>query len=115
MCKRGLWCLLTAFLVGASFVRHTAKYSAALAETAAQTGDLNPATAVTLWQFGQVKGAQHTVYFGNPATNLPLIPLGTAPGGVATTYILQEVLPQAATTISDGGHLSMGVIFGTCE
>jgi len=90
MCKRsmsGLWCLLIAFF----------------ASTYAQAGDLDPVTAVTLWHFGQ--GV-------NPKTN-PLIPVGTAPSGVATTYVFQTVLATAATNTNVGGPLSTEVILST--
>ncbi|KAJ7218547.1 hypothetical protein GGX14DRAFT_595224 [Mycena pura] len=89
MCKRSmsrLWCLLIAFL----------------ADTYAQTGDLDPVTAVTLWQFG------HPAVL--PGTGTPLIPLGTASGGVATTYVIEVVHPAAVTTTDDDGFLTTEAI-----
>ncbi|KAJ7218539.1 hypothetical protein GGX14DRAFT_560875 [Mycena pura] len=104
----GLWCLLLGFLASASFVRHTAKYLVALADTYAQTGDLSldPVTAITLWQFGPYLA---------PLPHEPglLMPLGTASGGVATTYLFQVVNPAAVTTTNDGGLLSTEVILST--
>ncbi|KAJ7218541.1 hypothetical protein GGX14DRAFT_560877 [Mycena pura] len=102
MCKRWmmfglrLWCLLIAFLV----------------ETYAQTGDLDPVTAVTLWQFGQGEGGPNWKH-EQPETSIPLIPLGTASGGVATTYLLQAVDPLAVTTTNDDGLLTTKAILST--
>ncbi|KAJ7218536.1 hypothetical protein GGX14DRAFT_595196 [Mycena pura] len=104
MCKRsmsGLWCLLLAFL----------------ADTYAQTGDLDPVTAVTLWQFGQAKWGPNWKdgQPEQPKTSIPLIPLGTASGGVATTYAFQVVNPAAVTTTNDEGLLSTEAILSTIQ
>lgn len=125
MCKpsmSGLWCLLLVFLAGASVVHHTAKYSVSLAETYAQAEDVDPVTAVTLWQFGNGKGGQggggsngHHRLTGLPGT-MPLIPLGTASGGVATTYVYQAVSTTTVeSTMNDGVLSVMGTRVSTSE
>ncbi|KAJ7218520.1 hypothetical protein GGX14DRAFT_390288 [Mycena pura] len=62
--------------------------------------DVDPVTAVTLWQFGEGRllSAQST---------LPLIPLGTAPGGAETTYLYQALNQFVVTTTYDDGFLSV--------
>ncbi|KAJ7218525.1 hypothetical protein GGX14DRAFT_437357, partial [Mycena pura] len=82
----GLICWLLGFLV---------------ADTYGQTEAVDPVTAVTLWQFGFVR------LLGGQLGTLPLIPLGTAPGGVATTYLYQAVNPAVVTTTNDDGFLSV--------
>ncbi|KAJ7218530.1 hypothetical protein GGX14DRAFT_437362, partial [Mycena pura] len=72
-----------------------------LADTYGQTEAVDPVTAVTLWQFGVVE------LLGGQLGTLPLIPLGTAPGGVATTYLYQAVNPVVVTTTNDDGFLSV--------
>ena len=68
-------------------------------------------TAVTLWQFGKGRllAGQST---------LPLIPLGTAPGGrrgVETTYLYQIVNPVVVTTTNEDGFLSVGTSVSASE
>ncbi|KAJ7218531.1 hypothetical protein GGX14DRAFT_595175 [Mycena pura] len=67
--------------------------------TYAQT-EVDPVTAVTLWQFGvgRLLGGEST---------LPLIPIGTAPGGVETTYLYQALSQVVVTATNDDGFLSV--------
>jgi len=44
---------------------------------------------------------------GKPGQPVPLIPLGTASGGVATTYLVQVVNPATLTATDDEGFLSL--------
>ncbi|KAJ7218528.1 hypothetical protein GGX14DRAFT_390295 [Mycena pura] len=76
------------------FPRHTT-----FADTYAQT-EVDPVTAVTLWQFGvgRLLGGEST---------LPLIPIGTAPGGVETTYLYQALSQVVVTATNDDGFLSV--------
>ncbi|KAJ7634977.1 hypothetical protein FB45DRAFT_910396 [Roridomyces roridus] len=53
-------------------------------------------TAVTLWQFGQGRLLEASV-------TLPLIPLGTARGGSATTYLYQALNNKLVTTTDASG------------
>ncbi|KAJ7218535.1 hypothetical protein GGX14DRAFT_560872 [Mycena pura] len=69
--------------------------------TYAQT-EVDPVTAVTLWQFGKLR-----LLAGQWGT-LPLIPLGTAAGGVETTYLYQAVNPVVVTTTNEDGFLLEG-------
>ncbi|KAJ7218519.1 hypothetical protein GGX14DRAFT_595143 [Mycena pura] len=70
-----------------------------VADTYAQT-EVDPVTAVTLWQFGKGRllAGQST---------LPLIPLGTAPGGAETTYLYQALNPTVVTATNEDGFLSV--------
>ncbi|KAJ7218553.1 hypothetical protein GGX14DRAFT_595242 [Mycena pura] len=61
---------------------------------------VGPVTAVTLWQFGQGRLLE-----GRLGT-APLIPLGTALGGVATTYLYQAVNPVVTTATNEEGLLT---------
>ncbi|KAJ7218529.1 hypothetical protein GGX14DRAFT_595164 [Mycena pura] len=72
-----------------------------IADTYGQTEAIDPVTAVTLWQFGTLR-----LLPGQLGT-LPLIPLGTAAGGVETTYLYQAVNPVVVTTTNDDGFLSV--------
>ncbi|KAJ7062566.1 hypothetical protein C8F01DRAFT_101281 [Mycena amicta] len=54
---------------------------------------------VTLWQFGEPR------LFGGVVT-LPLIPLGTAPGGAATTYRYQAVNPTTVVTVEGASFVT---------
>ncbi|KAJ7758455.1 hypothetical protein DFH07DRAFT_449545 [Mycena maculata] len=54
------------------------------------------ATGVTLWQFGSPRLLDAEV-------TLPLLPLGTASGGVETTYLFQGVNPATVVTIDETG------------
>jgi len=73
-----------------------------VADTYGQTEAIDPVIAVTLWQFGEgrlLAGALGT---------LPLIPLGTAAGGVETTYLYQALNPAVVTATNEDGFLSVG-------
>jgi len=72
-----------------------------VADTYAQREDVDPVTAVTLWQFGAGR------LLGGTLGTLPLIPLGTAAGGVETTYLYQAVNPVVVTATNDEGFFSV--------
>ncbi|KAJ7433623.1 hypothetical protein B0H11DRAFT_2208816 [Mycena galericulata] len=69
-----------------------------LATTACAQSD--PATAVTLWQFGP----QDRLYGGD--VTLPMVPLGTASDGGATTYLYQVLIPTTLVTTDTVGGFS---------
>ncbi|KAJ7218524.1 hypothetical protein GGX14DRAFT_595155 [Mycena pura] len=92
----GLICWLLGVLVAGVLC-----LSYAFTDTYAQREDVDPVTAVTLWQFGEGRLLAGTL------GTLPLIPLGTAPGGVATTYLYQAVNPVVVKTTNDDGFLSV--------
>ncbi|KAJ7218516.1 hypothetical protein GGX14DRAFT_695713 [Mycena pura] len=103
----GFICWLLGFPVASvSFVRYTAKclFGVPFVDTYAQTEDVGPVTAVTLWQFGFVR------LLGGTLGTLPLIPLGTAPGGVATTYLCQALNAGVVTITNEEGFLMSGTI-----
>ncbi|KAJ7435982.1 hypothetical protein B0H11DRAFT_2111953 [Mycena galericulata] len=68
-----------------------------LATTAHAQSD--PATAVTLWQFGEDR-----LYNGE--VTLPMVPLGTASDGGATTYLYQVLIPATLITTDTAGGFS---------
>ncbi|KAJ7218515.1 hypothetical protein GGX14DRAFT_595130 [Mycena pura] len=63
--------------------------------------DVDPVTAVTLWQFGEGR-----LLGGRVGT----LPLGTAPRGVATTYLYQALNPAVVTITDEEGFLTSGTI-----
>ena len=96
-----IYWLLGFLAAGVSFVCIGICSFSVLADTYGQTEAVDPVTAVTLWQFGIVR------LLGGQLGTLPLIPLGTAPGGVATTYLYQAVNPVVVTTTNEDGFLSV--------